>query len=206
MAVRRLLQRIALADPKGERMRTKEPLKSLLAANVVAAKDGTASFTLPLDGSFTAQPAEIHRTDGPVFAITQRDGAQHEGDLSLEVFRYAGEIKYWFGRDPKIVYCSGSGGPTLARARADEQRDLVPKTEMKLDVERAKAPIGGETCYVYELARPDPDHAGRTVALREYFVLHHGDTWRLTVTGPPLALELAADDLEFIRASFRFRD
>lgn len=194
-----LLQRIALADQKSGRLRGKEPLQSLLAAREVAAKDGSAAFVLPLDGRFTAEPAEIHRTDGPVFTITSR-----EPELSIEVFRYAGELKYWFGKDPKIVYCSGSGGPALARARADEQRDLVPKSEMKLEVGKAKAPLGGESCWVYELLRPDAAHDGRMVALREYFALHRGDTWRLTVTGPPAAFELAADDLEFLRASFRF--
>jgi hypothetical protein len=194
-----LLQKIALADQKGEKLRGKEPLASLLAAKRVAARDGSASLTLPLDGGFTAEPAEIHRTDGPVFTVASKDP-----EISIEVFRYAGEIKYWFGKDPKIVYCSGSGGPTLARARADEQRDLVPKSEMKLEVGKAKAPLGGESCYVYELLRPDPARAERTVALREYFALHRGDTWRLSITGPPLALELAAADLEFLRASFRF--
>jgi hypothetical protein len=194
-----LLQRIALADQKSGRLRGREPLQSLLAAREVAAKDGSAALLLPLDGRFTAQPAEIHRTDGPVFTVTGKDP-----ELSIEVFRYAGELKYWFGKDPKIVYCSGSGGPALARARADEQRELVPKSEMKVEVGKAKAPLGGETCWSYELLRPDAAHDGRIVALRELFVLHKGDTWRFTITGPPPALELAADDLEFVRASFRF--
>lgn len=194
-----LLQRIALADQKSGRLRGKEPLQSLLAAREVAAKDGSAALLLPLDGRFAAEPAEIHRSDGPVFTVTSKDP-----ELAIEVYRYAGELKYWFGKDPKIVYCSGSGGPALARARADEQRDLVPKSEMKVEVGKAKALLGGETCWVYELLRPDAAHDGRIVALRELFVLHKGDTWRLTITGPPPALELAADDLEFLRASFRF--
>jgi hypothetical protein len=199
VALLRLLQRVALGDARGDKARSKEPLKSLLAANLVTAKDGSASFVLPLDGGFTATAVDVHRTDGPVFTVTC-----HDPELEIEVFRYAGELKYWFGKDPKIVYCTGSGGPTLARARADEQRDLVPKSEMKQDVEKAKQPLGGETCYVYELARPDVDHPGRTVALRELFVLHRGDTWRMTFRGPPLALDLAADDLAFLRATFRF--
>src|SRR5262249_58128123 len=123
---------------------------------------------------------------------------------TLEFVRYDGKLKYWFGRDPKLVYCSGGGGPTLARARADEQKEFAPKSEWKRDVAKAKQPLDGEAAYAYELVAPDPAHEGAQRELRETFALYRGDTWRVTIAGDPLALELAADDLAFLLATFRF--
>jgi hypothetical protein len=195
-AVAHLLQRIGQRD---EKLREKEPLKSRYAARVVRAQDGSASLVLPLAADVQVERVAVHRTDGRVLSLKSREPA-----WSLEVVRYDGKLQYWFGRDPRLVYCSGGGGPTLARARADEQKGFAPKSEWKHDVAKAKQPLDGEGAYSYELLRPDPAREGATTEMRETFALHRGDTWRVTIEGDPAALETAAEDLAFLLSTFRF--
>jgi hypothetical protein len=192
----RLLQRIGARD---EKLREKEPLKSRYAARVVKAQDGSASLVLPLDANVVVEAVEIHRTDGRVLALASKEPA-----WKLEVVRYDSKLQYWFGRDPRLVYCSGGGGPTLARARADEQKEFAPKSEWKRDVAKAGRPLDGETAWAYELLRPDGAREAGKTELQETFALHRGDTWRVTVEGDPNALALAADDIAFLLATFRF--
>jgi len=195
-ALARLLQRIGARD---EKLREKEPLKSRYAARLVRAQDGSASLVLPLDADVAVEAVEIHRTDGRVLALESKEPA-----WKLEVVRYDAKLEYWFGRDPRLVYCSGGGGPTLARARADEQKEFAPKSEWKRDVAKAGRPLDGESAWAYELLRPDAAHEGGKIELHETFALHRGDTWRITVEGDPNALALAADHLAFLLATFRF--
>jgi hypothetical protein len=195
-AVARLLQRIGQRD---EKLREKEPLKSRYAARVVRAQDGSASLVLPLAADVQVEKVAVHRTDGRVLSLKSLEPA-----WSLEVVRYDGKLQYWFGRDPRLVYCSGGGGPTLARARADEQKGFAPMSEWKHDVAKAKQPLDGEGAYSYELLRPDPAREGARIEMRETFALHRGDTWRVTIEGDPAALETAAEDLAFLLSTFRF--
>ena len=191
-----LLQRIGARD---EKLREKEPLKSRYAARVVKAQDGSASLVLPLDANVQVEAVEIHRTDGRVLALESKAPA-----WKLEVVRYDSKLQYWFGRDPRLVYCSGGGGPTLARARADEQKEFTPKSEWKRDVAKAGRPLDGESAWAYELLRPDAAREGGKSELHETFALHRGDTWRVTVEGDSNALEQAAEHLAFLLATFRF--
>jgi len=179
-------------------LRAKEPLRSRAAAATVAAKDGSATLVSPLRAGWSVQAHEIVRTDGPVFTLAFTEPA-----LAVEVQRYDQKLKYWFGRDPRIVYCSGGGGPTLGRARADEQQEFHAKAVFTRPFGKRALEISGTATYEFELAWPDPADPARTIALREHFLLHRGDTWRISIRGSPLAFKLAQSDLDWLLATFR---
>jgi hypothetical protein len=188
-----ILERLGTLKPA---LKAKPPLKERVAAATIAAKDGSATLVLPLRAGWSATTPEIRRIDGPVFTL-KCDAPK----LEVEVYRYDQKLKYWFGRDPKIVYSTGGGGPTLGRARADDEKDQHPQSTLTRPFEKSKVELGGPT-YEYELAWPDPEDPGRTRALRELFTLHRGDTWRVTITGSPLDLDLARDDVEWLLSGF----
>lgn len=191
-----LLQRVGL---RRAALLTREPLATLVAAAKLSAADGSATVTLPLQPGFSGEAAPFRRTDGLVFTLRCADPP-----LAIEIYRYDQKLKYWFGRDPRLVYSSGGGGATLGRARADEQQDLHPRAERVRAFERSDHEVDGEHAWEYELAWPDPDDASRTLGLRELFVLHRGDTWRLTIAGSPLAQQTAAEDLTWLIERLRF--
>ncbi|MBL8840091.1 MAG: hypothetical protein JNL90_01015 [Planctomycetes bacterium] len=191
-----LLQKVALRRPA---LRSREPLAALVAAATLAAADGSATLVLPLRPAWSGEALPIRRTDGPVFLLRCADP-----QLAVEVYRYDQKLKYWFGRDPRLVYSSGGGGSTLGRARADEQHDFHARCQLVREFERSGRSIDGESAWEYEIAWPDADDGARTLGLRELFVLHRGDTWRITVAGAPLAQQLAADEIEWLLAQFEF--
>lgn len=190
-----MLQRVGLRRPV---LVGREPIEALAKAAALPAADGSATLGLPLRPGWTGVAAPIRRSDGPVFTATCADPP-----LAVEVYRYDQKLKYWFGRDPRLVYSSGGGGATLGRARADEQQDLHPGAIRVREFDRAAHEIDGEKAWEYELSWPDPADPQKTAGLRELYVLHRGDTWRITIGGSPLAQQVAADDLAWLLARFR---
>lgn len=190
-----MVQRVGLRRPS---LIAREPLAALARQATVAAADGSATFAVPLRPGWSATALPIRRADGPVFTASCSDPP-----LAVEVYRYDQKLKYWFGRDPRLVYSSGGGGATLGRARADEQQDLHRDAARIREFDRSEHEIDGEKAWEYELSWPDPADPQKTLGLREVFFLHRGDTWRITIGGSPLAQQLAADDLAWLLARFR---
>jgi hypothetical protein len=182
-----------------EPLRARSPLKEWIAANPVAARDGSATLVLPLRHGWSVNAPEIRQVDGVVATL-----ACKAPEVAVEVYRYDQKREYWFGRDPKSVKTSGGGGPTLGRARAEDLADQHANASFTRPFAKSRVPLGGATAYEHELAWPDPDDATRTRAVRELFVLHRGDTWRLTIAGTSPALEQAKSDVEWLLATFRF--
>jgi hypothetical protein len=189
------LQRVGLRRPA---LLAREPFEPLVASRALPAADRSSTLTLPLRPGWSGAAAPIRRADGPVFTATLVDPP-----LAVEVYRYDQKLKYWFGRDPRLVYSSGGGGATLGRARADEQQDLHANSTRVREFDRSARELDGEKAWQYELSWPTPDDPQKTAGLREIFFLHRGDTWRITVAGSPLALQLAADDVDWLLARFR---
>ena len=103
------LQRVGLRRPG---LLQREPFAPLVASRALAAADDSATLTLPLRPGWSGAAAPIRRADGPVFTASCADPP-----LTVEIYRYDQKLKYWFGRDPRLVYSSGGGGATLGRAR-----------------------------------------------------------------------------------------
>jgi hypothetical protein len=189
-----MAQKVALKRPV---LAGREPLAAVVKTLERPAADGTATLTLPLRPGWSCEAATVRRTDGPVFTASCTDPL-----VAVEVFRYDQKLTYWFGRDPKLVYTSGGGGATLGRARADEQQDLHAGATRVRDFDRSAREIAGEKAWEYELSWPDPDDKQKTMGQRELFLLHRGDTWRITLVGSPLAQQVAADDIAWLLARF----
>jgi hypothetical protein len=194
-AVLALLQQIGARKPA---LVAREPLASAAAGATVAAKDGSAKLTLPLRRGWKADTPDVVRTDATLFVVHGPSG------LTVTAQRYDQKLTYWFGRDPKLVYTKGGGGPTLGKARADEQKELHAKSEFVRAFDASRQSLGGETTFDYELAWSDPQDATKATTLREYFALRRGDTWRLSIEGASNDVRLASGDLDWIVANFRF--
>jgi len=192
----RLLNRIAVEEP---RVRSRPPLEAWLESNRVQSRDGTVSAQRPLDATWTTEVPLARRVDGMLLVLECRVKG-----VRVEVHRYDHRVRYWFGEEPRTHFVQGSSATGLARARAADMVVEKPEARLLVEPRRSAQELGDQTTTEYVVRHLTKKENGKPVEYREYHVVHRGNAHRLTIEGPPKALESLDAELRWILATFTF--